>query len=152
MYYFMRIMLNHIFTKKIYLKCCFIPRQKSLSFLGKRAAANFFLLINTGTQFRAHLFEHKSWEKTQGKVGGRNSQRWDVLVNEDHFSDRARHVQRPTLRDRWVLSKSFNFNWSFDYFAVVLRRKEVGNPEDYFDKSFEEYEYGFESKGNLKVI
>jgi len=30
---------------------------------------------------------------------------------------------------------------------VVLRRKEVGNPKDYFDKSFEEYEYGFESKG-----
>ena len=35
---------------------------------------------------------------------------------------------------------------------MVLRRKEVGNPDDYFDKSFEEYENGFESKGNLEVM
>ena len=39
----------------------------------------------------------------------------------------------------------------FDYFAVVLRRKEVGNVADYFDKTFEEYKNGFQSKG-LKVI
>merc|ERR550534_2154449 len=31
---------------------------------------------------------------------------------------------------------------------VVLRRKEVGNVADYFEKSFEEYKNGFESKGN----
>ena len=40
----------------------------------------------------------------------------------------------------------------FDYFPVVLRRKEVGNVPEYFDKSFEEYKIGFESKGNLKVF
>ena len=39
----------------------------------------------------------------------------------------------------------------FDYFAVVLRRKEGGNVADYFEKTFEEYKNGFQSKG-LKVI
>jgi len=34
---------------------------------------------------------------------------------------------------------------------VVLRRKEVGNPEDYFEKSFEEYKNGFESKGEIWI-
>ena len=29
----------------------------------------------------------------------------------------------------------------------MLRRKEVGNPIDYFDKSFDEYKAGFESRG-----
>ena len=40
----------------------------------------------------------------------------------------------------------------FHYFAVVLRREEGGNVADYFEKSFEEYKNGFQSKGNLKVI
>merc|ERR1719495_3155155 len=34
---------------------------------------------------------------------------------------------------------------------VVLRRKEVGNVADYFDKSFEEYRNGFESKGEIWI-
>ena len=40
----------------------------------------------------------------------------------------------------------------FDYFSVILRRKEVGNVGEYFDKSFEEYKNGFESKGEYDVI
>ena len=31
--------------------------------------------------------------------------------------------------------------------VVMLRRKQVGNPDDYFNKNFAEYEEGFESKG-----
>merc|ERR550534_208957 len=34
---------------------------------------------------------------------------------------------------------------------VVLRRKEVGNVPEYFDKSFEEYKNGFESKGEIWI-
>jgi len=34
---------------------------------------------------------------------------------------------------------------------VVLRRKEVGNEADYFEKSFEEYKNGFESKGEIWI-
>merc|ERR1719282_1243537 len=34
---------------------------------------------------------------------------------------------------------------------VVLRRKEAGNVADYFDKSFEEYKNGFESKGEMWI-
>jgi len=34
---------------------------------------------------------------------------------------------------------------------VVLRRKEVGNVADYFEKSFEEYKNGFESKGEMWI-
>ena len=32
---------------------------------------------------------------------------------------------------------------------VILRRKQVGNPDDYFNKNFAEYEEGFESKGKV---
>ena len=32
---------------------------------------------------------------------------------------------------------------------MILRRKEVGNPVDYFDKTFAEYKTGFESRGVL---
>merc|ERR1712107_73012 len=31
--------------------------------------------------------------------------------------------------------------------AVVLRRKQVGNPDDYFDRNFMDYKNGFQSKG-----
>jgi len=31
--------------------------------------------------------------------------------------------------------------------VAILVRKRVGNPVDYFDKTFDEYEEGFESKG-----
>jgi len=34
---------------------------------------------------------------------------------------------------------------------VVLRRKEVGNVADYFEKTFEEYKNGFESKGEIWI-
>merc|ERR1712156_1192436 len=34
---------------------------------------------------------------------------------------------------------------------VVLRRKEVGNVANYFEKSFEEYKNGFESKGEMWI-
>jgi len=34
---------------------------------------------------------------------------------------------------------------------VVLRRKEVGNVADYFEKSFEEYKNGFQSKGEIWI-
>ena len=30
----------------------------------------------------------------------------------------------------------------------ILVRKEVGNPVDYFDKTFAEYQAGFSAKGN----
>merc|ERR1719192_3070954 len=33
--------------------------------------------------------------------------------------------------------------------VVILNRKEVGNPIDYFNKNFAEYEAGFEAKGEL---
>jgi len=33
--------------------------------------------------------------------------------------------------------------------VVILSRKDVGNPVDYFDKNFEEYKRGFESVGEL---
>ena len=33
--------------------------------------------------------------------------------------------------------------------VLVLVRKEVSNPADYFDKTFAEYEEGFESKGTV---
>ena len=33
--------------------------------------------------------------------------------------------------------------------VVILRRKQVGNPDDYFNKNFAEYEEGFESKGKF---
>merc|ERR1712037_367354 len=33
--------------------------------------------------------------------------------------------------------------------VVVLRRKQVGNPRGYFDKTFTEYKEGFESRGEL---
>ena len=32
----------------------------------------------------------------------------------------------------------------------VLVRKEVGNPRDYFDKSYEEYKEGFAARGVFK--
>merc|ERR1712192_91615 len=32
---------------------------------------------------------------------------------------------------------------------VILSRKDVGNPVDYFDKNFEEYKAGFESGGEF---
>ena len=31
--------------------------------------------------------------------------------------------------------------------VVMLRRKQVGNPADYFDKTFAEYQQGFEANG-----
>ena len=31
----------------------------------------------------------------------------------------------------------------------MLRRKEVGNPVDFFDKTFEEYQEGFAANGEL---
>ena len=34
----------------------------------------------------------------------------------------------------------------------MLRRKEAGNPTDYFDKNFEEYKEGFQSGGETKII
>ena len=46
----------------------------------------------------------------------------------------------------------WKFQESFDYFAVVLRRKEGGNVAEYFEKSFEEYKNGFESKGEYGVF
>ena len=32
---------------------------------------------------------------------------------------------------------------------VMIRRKEVGNPVDYFDKTFAEYQQGFEANGEI---
>ena len=32
----------------------------------------------------------------------------------------------------------------------MLVRKEVGNPDDYFDKTWAEYERGFSANGRLK--
>ena len=34
----------------------------------------------------------------------------------------------------------------------MLRRKEVGNPIDYFNKSFAEYKAGFESRGKFTFL
>ena len=35
--------------------------------------------------------------------------------------------------------------------VAILVRKRVGNPVDYFDKTFAEYEEGFESKGKFST-
>ena len=35
--------------------------------------------------------------------------------------------------------------------VVMLRRKEVGNPVDFFDKTFAEYQAGFEANGEKKI-
>ena len=32
---------------------------------------------------------------------------------------------------------------------MILNRKENGNPEDFFDKSFKEYEQGFSARGGI---
>ena len=36
-----------------------------------------------------------------------------------------------------------------DELVVILKRKEVGNPEEYFNKNFADYEAGFESRGTF---
>ena len=36
--------------------------------------------------------------------------------------------------------------------VVMLRRKEVGNPVDFFQKTFAEYQAGFEAKGEIFSI
>ena len=35
--------------------------------------------------------------------------------------------------------------------VVMLNRKEVGNPADYFDKNFADYKEGFESRGKYSL-
>ena len=37
-------------------------------------------------------------------------------------------------------------------FVVMLRRKEVGNPVDFFDKTFAEYQAGFEANGEIEIL
>ena len=34
-----------------------------------------------------------------------------------------------------------------DQSVVILRRKQVGNPKGFFDKNFDDYKEGFESRG-----
>ena len=44
-----------------------------------------------------------------------------------------------------------NFNLCSGPNIMMLRRKENGNPDDYFDKKFADYKTGFQSRGKYSV-
>ena len=129
-------------------------------FLHNKAATNCCALINTETQ--CSLERSSCW--TLSVQDSHEVKHREKLADAAHNGEMCTSTRMILLTDqekchdelcdplgKLFFSKVLETKL-FDYFAVVLRRKEVGNPLYYFDKSFEEYKNGFESKGNLKII